>query len=157
MHHPPQRPSYVWKSGWVCWLWLLRDARRCGHPLCKNIWHASPLSRGRGVEAVVAGMTKSLLHPRRGGLEKNPRDGFSRVAAPPLPDSGASSSTTAGAHKGVIMTQGDGGSFERTCSSINVVKGLMHLLSSLAHSTNWCGSPVCGGLATFAQCCRAFV
>ena len=54
------------------------------------------------------------------------------------------------------MTQGDGGSSERTFSSVNVVKGLMHLLSSLTHSANWCGLPSCGGLATLAQCCRAF-
>ena len=73
-----------------------------------------------------------------------------------LLDSRAFSSTMAGHPVGVTMTQGDGGSFKRTCSSVNMVNGLMHLLSSLTHSAYCCGSPSCGGLATLAQCCRAF-
>ena len=108
-----------------------------------------------GVEAVVAGMMKHLLHPRRGGGKEPWGQALWCLLLLPLPDSGASFSAMAGPHEGAIMTQGDGGSFKRTCCSVNMVKGLMHLFSSLTYSANWCGSLSCRGLAALAQCCRA--
>ena len=110
-----------------------------------------------GVGTVVAGMTRCLELPRGGGVTKEPRGwALWYLLLLSLPDSWTSSSTMAGPWGGVIMTQGDGGSSERTSSSINVIKGLMHLLGSLTQSTNWHGSPGCRGLATLAKCYRAF-
>ena len=41
-----------------------------------------------------------------------------------------------------------------TSASVNVVNSSMASLSSCAHSTNWCGSPVIGGWAFSVQCCN---
>ena len=109
-----------------------------------------------GVGAVVTGTWGNYSIPGEGVKKKPWGWALWHLLLLSLLDSRASSSATAGHQEGVIMTQGDGGSSERTFSSVNVVKGLMHLLSSLTHSANWCGFPSCGGLATLAQCCRAF-
>ena len=108
-----------------------------------------------GGEAVtIAGMVRHL----KGMVEMEPwGQAVWHLLLHSLLDSGASSSTTLEHWGGVTITQGDGGSLERTCSSMNVVNGLMHLLNSLTYSVNWCGSPSCGGWTTSAQCCRAFV
>ena len=110
------------------------------------------------VEAItVEGMTRGFEHPRKGMVEKEPQgQALWHLLLHSLMDSGASSSVVSEHRKGVTITQGDGESSARTCSSMNVGNSLMHLLNSLTHSANWCSSPSGGGLATSSQCCRAF-
>ena len=111
-----------------------------------------------GVEAVtVAGTARCLEHPRKGMVEMEPQGwALQHLLLHSLMDSGASSSATPEHWEGVTITKGDGRSLERTFSSGNVVNGPMHLLNSLIHSANRHGLPGCRGLATLAQCCRAF-
>ena len=111
-----------------------------------------------GVEAVtVAGMMRHLEHPRKGMVEMEPQGwALWYLLLHSLVDSGPSSSATSEHWEGVTITQGDGGSLERTSSSMKLVNGPMHLLNSLTHSANWHGSPSGRGLAILAQCCRAF-
>ena len=91
-------------------------SQRCFHLLLENIWCISTLARRQsGIEVVIAeGTTRGLKHSRKGGLERNPRNGISGTCLLlSLLDSGPSSSTAAGHQEGVTMTQGDGRVFHK--------------------------------------------
>ena len=112
-----------------------------------------------GVEAVIVeGMMRGLEHPRKGMVRKEPQGWalWLLLWLCALVASCASSPTTLEHWEGVTITQGGGGSLVRTSSSLNVVNSSMHCLSSSTHSASLHSLPRHGGLATLAQCCRAF-
>ena len=88
------------------------------------------------IKVVIAeGMTRGLEHPRKVGVRKESQEwALWHLLLLSLLDSRDSSSAIVGHQEGVTMTQGDEWSFKRTCSSLNMVNSLMHLLSSLTHS-----------------------